>query len=49
MPGSTLLAPLPAHPSVSTWAGWLGPMFGWLCVALGVILLCLGRRAVPAA
>ena len=49
MPGSTLLAPLPAHPSVSTWAGWLGPLFGWLCVALGVILLCLGRRAVPAA
>ncbi|QDG73177.1 carbon-nitrogen hydrolase family protein [Janthinobacterium tructae] len=49
MPGSTLLAPLPAHPSVSTWAGWLGPLFGWLCVALGVILLCLCRRAVPAA
>ena len=49
MPGSTLLAPLPAHPSVSTRAGWLGPLFGWLCVALGVILLCLGRRAVPAA
>src|SRR5450830_1107091 len=49
MPGSTLLAPLPAHPSVSTWAGWLGPLFGWLCVALGVIFLCLGRRAVPAA
>ena len=49
MPGSTLLAPLPAHPSVSTWAGWLGPLFGWLCVALGVILLCLGHRAVPAA
>ncbi|MGK5059395.1 nitrilase-related carbon-nitrogen hydrolase [Janthinobacterium sp. LB2P49] len=48
MPGSTLLAPLPAHPSISTWAGWLGPLFGWLCVALSVILLCLGRRAVPA-
>ena len=48
MPGSTLLAPLPAHPPVATWAGWLGPLFGWLCVALGVILLCLGRRAAPA-
>ncbi|WP_219117964.1 carbon-nitrogen hydrolase family protein [Janthinobacterium sp. UMAB-56] len=48
MPGSTLLAPLPAGASVATWAGWLGPLFGWLCVALGVIVLCLGRRAVPA-
>ncbi|KAB0331523.1 carbon-nitrogen hydrolase family protein [Janthinobacterium sp. PLB04] len=48
MPGSTLLAPLPAHPSVATWAGWLGPLFGWLCVVLGVILLCVGRRAAPA-
>ncbi|MGK5006100.1 nitrilase-related carbon-nitrogen hydrolase [Janthinobacterium sp. LB2P70] len=48
MPGSTLLAPLPSHPSVSTWAGWLGPLFGWMCVALGVILLCVGRRAMPA-
>ncbi|MCC7698655.1 carbon-nitrogen hydrolase family protein [Janthinobacterium sp. EB271-G4-7A] len=48
MPGSTVLAPLPAHPSVATWAGWLGPLFGWLCVALGVILLCVGRRAAPA-
>ncbi|MDQ4627884.1 nitrilase-related carbon-nitrogen hydrolase [Janthinobacterium lividum] len=48
MPGSTLLAPLQAHPSVATWAGWLGPLFGWLCVALGVILLCVGRRAAPA-
>lgn len=49
MPGSTLLAPLPAHPPVATWAGWLGPLFGWLCVALGAILLCAGRRAAPAA
>ncbi|OEZ89981.1 apolipoprotein N-acyltransferase [Janthinobacterium sp. HH107] len=49
MPGSTLLAPLPAHPSVATWAGWLGPLFGWLCVALGVMLLCAGRRAMPSA
>lgn len=49
MPGSTLLAPLPAHASVSTWAGWLGPLFGWLCVALGLILLCAGRRAAAAA
>ncbi|WP_080753320.1 carbon-nitrogen hydrolase family protein [Janthinobacterium lividum] len=48
MPGSTLLAPLPAHPSVATWAGWLGPLFGWLCVVLGVILLGVGRRAAPA-
>lgn len=48
MPGSTLLAPLPAHPSVVTWAGWMGPLFGWLCVALGVMLLCMGRRAAPA-
>ncbi|MGF6118608.1 apolipoprotein N-acyltransferase [Janthinobacterium lividum] len=48
MPGSTLLAPLPAQPSIATWAGWLGPLFGWLCVALGVILLCVGRRAAPA-
>lgn len=48
MPGSTLLVPLPAHPSVSTWAGWLGPLFGWLCVALGAMLLCVGRRAGPA-
>lgn len=49
MPGSTLLAPLPAALPVATWAGWLGPLFGWLCVALGVILLCAGRRAVPSA
>ena len=47
MPGSTLLAPLPAQPSIATWAGWLGPLFGWLCVTLGVILLCMGRRAAP--
>ena len=47
MPGSTLLTPLPGHPSVATWAGWLGPLFGWLCVALGVMLLCAGRRAMP--
>ncbi|AQR71812.1 hypothetical protein BZG29_07220 [Janthinobacterium sp. LM6] len=49
MPGSTLLAPLPAARPVATWAGWLGPLFGWLCVALGVILLCAGRRAMPSA
>ncbi|MCC7701547.1 carbon-nitrogen hydrolase family protein [Janthinobacterium sp. GW460P] len=49
MPGSTLLAPLPAALPAPTWAGWLGPLFGWLCVALGAILLCLGRRAVPSA
>ena len=49
MPGSSLLAPLPVHPSISTWAGWLGPLFGWLCVALGVMMLCIGRRALPAA
>ena len=48
MPGSTLLAPLPAHPAVSPWAPWLGPLFGWLCVALGVILLCVGRRGPSA-
>lgn len=47
MPGSTLLAPLPAQPTVSPRAGWLGPLFGWLCVALGLILLCVGRRAAP--
>ena len=48
MPGSTLLAPLPAYPPIATWAGWLGPLFGWLCVALGAMLLCVGRRAGPA-
>ncbi|WP_193317550.1 carbon-nitrogen hydrolase family protein [Janthinobacterium violaceinigrum] len=48
MPGSTLLAPLPAPPSVATWAGWLGPLFGWLCVALSLVMLCAGRRAAPA-
>ena len=44
MPGSTLLAPLPAARPVATWAGWLGPLAGWLCVALSPILLCVGRR-----
>ncbi|MCM2566383.1 carbon-nitrogen hydrolase family protein [Janthinobacterium kumbetense] len=48
MPGSTLLAPLPAARPVATWAGWLGPLFGWLCVALSVILLGVGRRSTPA-
>ena len=48
MPGSTLLAPLPAHPPVATWAGRLGPLFGWLCVALGAIFLCMGWRAASA-
>ena len=48
MPGSTLLAPLPAHPPIATWARWLGQLFGWLCVALGAMLLCVGRRAGPA-
>ena len=49
MPGSTLLAPLPAALPVATWAGWLGPLFGWLCVALALLFLGMGRRAVPAA
>lgn len=48
MPGSTLLAPLPAAVPVATWAGWLGPLVGWLCAVLGGILLCVGRRAVRA-
>lgn len=48
MPGSTLLAPLPAPSSVVTWAGWLGPLLGWLCVALGLVLLGAGRRPAPA-
>lgn len=45
MPGTTLLAPLPASVPVAPWAGWLGPLFGWLCVALSVPLLFIGRRA----
>ena len=49
MPGSTLLAPLPAAQPVTVWAGWLAPLSGWLCVALAAIFLCLGRRATPAA
>ncbi|WP_156894928.1 nitrilase-related carbon-nitrogen hydrolase [Janthinobacterium sp. 1_2014MBL_MicDiv] len=43
MPGTTLLAPLPASVPVAPWAGWLGPLFGWLCVALGLPLLFMGR------
>ncbi|WP_301178822.1 nitrilase-related carbon-nitrogen hydrolase, partial [Janthinobacterium sp. GW458P] len=48
MPGSVLLAPLPAARPVATWAGWLGPLFGWLCVALAVLFLAMGHRAAPA-
>ena len=48
MPGSTLLAALPAARPVATWAGWLGPLCGWLCVALALLFLGVGRRAAPA-
>ena len=49
MPGSVLLAPLPAALPVATWAGWLGPLFGWLCVALALLFLGMGRRTASAA
>ena len=49
MPGSTLLAPLPAPASVAPWARWLGPATGWLCVALGLLLLCLAYGPAPRA
>jgi len=48
MPGSTLLAALPAARPVATWAGWLGPLCGWLCVALALLFLGVGHRAAPA-
>ena len=44
MPGTALLAPLPAAVSVTTWAGWLGPLLGWLWVVSSLVLLYLVRR-----
>lgn len=39
MPGSVLLASLPARADVSPWAPWLAPLLGWTCVAASTLLL----------
>ena len=44
MPGGVLLAPLPAQADVAPWAPWLGPLFGWSCVAASVLLMALRWR-----
>jgi apolipoprotein N-acyltransferase len=44
MPGSVLLARLPARANLNPWAPWLGPLFGWTCVAAGVLLMALRWR-----
>lgn len=41
LPGSTLLAPMPGRTAAAPWARWLGPLFGWLCVAASASLLAL--------
>lgn len=41
LPGSTLLAPMPGRTVAAPWARWLGPLFGWLCVAASALLLAL--------
>lgn len=47
MPGSVLLAALPARADVTPWASWLGPLFGWSCVAASLLLLWLRLRREP--
>lgn len=41
LPGSMLLAPIPGRTAAAPWARWLGPLFGWLCVAASASLLAL--------
>ncbi len=43
MPGNSLLAELPVGPRVPTLYTRIGDLFGWLCVALGVVLVVFGR------
>lgn len=47
MPGTTMLAPLPEMASISTWAPWLAPLLGWLCVAVSAAygVTYVARRA----
>lgn len=41
LPGATLLAALPGPAAAAPWARWLGPLFGWLCVAASALLLAM--------
>lgn len=44
LPGTALLARVPATGRVATLYTRIGDLFGWLCVAAGAALLLLGRR-----
>ena len=44
LPGSLLLAEVPANGQVPTLYSKIGDLFGWLCVAASAALLPLGRR-----
>jgi len=43
MPGATLLADLPAPPPGRILYPWFGDVFGWLCVACGLVVLLTSR------
>lgn len=45
MPGATLLADLPAPRAGTTLYPWCGDVFGWLCVACGLVVLLTSRAS----
>jgi apolipoprotein N-acyltransferase len=44
LPGSALLASVPAAGRVPTLYSEIGDLFGWICVAASAVLLAIGRR-----
>jgi len=49
MPGSSLLAKVVVSEPVPTLYTRIGNLFGWICVAVSVVFLSIGRRRAPGA